>query len=58
MEIIYSLPVPFYTIAIDFILVLPYAKARQEFNYILSVTDKFIKMVTIIPSKSTFGAKD
>ena len=58
MEIIHSPPVPFHTIAIDFVLALPHAKARQEFDYILSVTDKFSKMVTIIPGKSTFGAKD
>ena len=56
MEIINSPPVPFHTLAMDFILGLPLTRDNED--CIMSVTCKFSKMVTLITGKTTFRAKD
>ncbi len=56
MEIINSPPVPFHTLAMDFILGLPLTKNSED--CMMSVTCKFSKMLTLIAGKTTFGAKD
>lgn len=53
---IITLPTPFYTITIDFILALPETKDR--YNTTLSVTDKFSKRVTFVAGKDTWKASD
>lgn len=47
---------PFHTLTIDFILALP--PSLDGFKYIISVTDKFSKAITLIPSKNTWSGKD
>lgn len=49
-----SPPVPFHTLTLDFILALPTSEG-DEYDTILSVTDKFTKRVTGIPGKSTWN---
>ena len=56
MEIIDSPPVPFHTLAMDFILGLPLSKAGED--CIMTVTCKFSKLVTLLSGKTTFSAKD
>ena len=56
MEIIDSPPVPFHTLAMDFILGLPLSKAGED--CIMSVTCKFSKLLTLIAGKTTFSAQD
>ncbi len=58
MQPILSPPRPFHTITIDFILALPVSKKPDEFDSILSVTDKFSKAVTFIPGRKTMTAED
>ena len=57
LQPIYSPSRPFHTLTIDFILALPKSAAPEEFDRIMSVTDKFSKAVTHIPGKSTWSAK-
>ena len=54
MQPIYSPPIPFHTLTIDFILALPLTK--EGFDSAMSVTCKFSKRVTFIPGKGTFKA--
>ena len=55
MEIINLPPVPFYIIAIDFILSLLLIKNSED--YIISVTCKFFKILTLITRKTTFRVR-
>ena len=56
MEVIESPPVPFHTLAMDFILGLPLSKAGED--CIMTVTCKFSKLVTLLAGKTTYSAKD
>lgn len=56
LQLILSPSHPFHTITIDFILALP--MTEEGFNCVISVTCKFSKMVTYIPGKTTWSAKD
>ena len=56
MEIIKSPPVPFHTLAMDFILGLPLSKAGED--CIMTVTCKFSKLVTLLAGKTTFSAME
>ena len=56
MEIIESPPIPFHTLAIDFILGLPLSKADKD--CIMTVTYKFSKLLTLLTGKTTFTAQD
>ena len=47
--------VPFHTISMDFILVLP--RSREGYDSVMSVTCKFSKRVTLVPGKKTWTAK-
>ena len=53
---------PFHIIIINFILTLLILKVTEflsvKFNYILSVTDKFIKEVLLMPSKVAMRGKE
>ena len=51
-----TLPVPYYTLTLDFVLYLP--ESQKGYNVILSVTDKFTKGITCIPGKSTWTAAE
>lgn len=53
---IYSLPVPFHTLTLNFGLVLPLT--ADGFNLLMSVTYKFSKRVTLVEGKDTWSAKD
>ena len=55
MEIINSPPVPFHTLAMDFILGLPLSKSGED--CMMSVTCKFSKMITLVSGKTTFSAR-
>lgn len=48
--------VPFFTLTLDFVLVLPVSK--EGYNALMSVTCKFSKRVILIKDKDTFTAKD
>lgn len=48
-------PMPFFTLTLDFVLVLPLNK--KSYNILMSVTYKFSKRVTLIEVKDTFIAK-
>ena len=55
LQLIQAPLMPFHTITIDFILALP--KARNSgFDIVLSVTNKFSKRITLVPSLKTFFA--
>ena len=54
LQPIESPSVPFHTLTLDFILALP--KSAEEFDTILSVTDKFTKKVTFVPGKKDYSA--
>lgn len=56
LQPIESPPVPFHTVAMDFILALPTTK--EGFDCAMSVTCKFSKRMTLIPGKTTWKAKD
>ena len=56
MQPIYSPPVPFHTITIDFVLALPLSV--EGFDSAMSVTCKFSKRVTLAPGKTTWKALD
>ena len=56
MQPIEAPPVPFYIIAIDFILALPNAQSGHD--TLLTITCKFSKKVTFIPGFGTWSAKD
>ena len=56
MQPILSPPVPFHTIAIDFILALP--ESTEGFNAIMPATCKFTKRLLFIPGKKTYSAED
>ena len=47
---------PFHTLTIDFVLALP--ESPEQYDCLMSVTDKFAKTITFIPGKSTWTAKD
>ena len=49
-------PVPFFTLILDFVLVLPMSK--EGYNTLMSVTCKFSKRVTLIKGKDAFIAED
>ena len=51
-----TVAVPYYCISIDFILALP--KSIQNFDSIMSITDKFTKKITLPPGKSTYTATE
>ena len=53
LQPIQSLPVPFHTIMINFILMLP---KSGEFNAVMSVTDKFSKQITLVPGRDSWTA--
>lgn len=53
LQPISSPSMPFHTLCIDFILALPQA---ENFDCVMSVTDKFSKRITLIPGAATFGA--
>ena len=48
---------PFHMITINFILALPRSRI-DEYDYVMSVTDKFFKAVTFIPDKTIWDAKE
>lgn len=50
-------PEPFYTITIDFILALPKSKPDQ-YDCLLTVTEKFTKRLALVPGNETHRAKD
>ena len=54
MQPIYSPPVPFHTINIDFILALPLT--TDHLDSVMSVTCKYSKRITLAPGKSTWKA--
>ena len=47
---------PFHTLTIDFVLVLP--TSRKGYDCLLSVTNKYSRRITLIPGKDTFTAAD
>ena len=55
-------PIPFHTLSMDFIVALPsatmFGHGDEAFDSILTVTDKFAKLVKLIPGKSTYSAMD
>ena len=53
---IHSLPVPFHTLTLDFMLALPLNAAG--FNLLMSVICKFSKRETLVKGKETWSAKD
>ncbi|SLM33892.1 reverse partial [Lasallia pustulata] len=56
---IHSTPVPFNTIAMDFVVGLPESTYRGKIvNALLNLTDKYSKRTLIIPGKDTYTAKD
>ena len=56
LQSIQSPPVLFFTLTLDFLLVLPLTK--EKFNVIISVTCKFSKRVTLIEDANTWSAED
>jgi hypothetical protein len=54
---IQSPPIPFHTIAIDFVLGLP-SDNKDEYDTLLTITDKFSKRVTMAPGKETYTSSD
>ena len=56
MQPIESPPVPFHTIAMDFILALP--PSKEGFDCAMSVTCKFSKRITIIPGQTNWKAAE
>ena len=55
LQLIESLPVPFFTLTLDFVLALPLSK--EKYNAIMSVTCKFSKRVTLIEGADTWSAE-
>ncbi|SLM41090.1 probable transposable element [Lasallia pustulata] len=45
-----------HTITIDFVLGLPESPSPEEFDSVMSITDKFSKRVTFIPGRTTYTA--
>ena len=56
LQPIASPPMPFHTLAIDFVLALP--KSTKGYDCLMSITCKFLRRVLLIPGKSTFTAAD
>lgn len=56
LQPIQSPPVPFFTLTLDFILALPLSP--EGYNVLMSVTCKFSKRITLVPSKDTWPAAD
>lgn len=56
LQPIYSPPILFFILTLDFILVLPLIK--EEYNALMSVACKFFKRVTLIEGKNTWMAKE
>lgn len=44
--------IPFRTIAMDFIIALPVTKAAEGYSSLLTITDKFLKRVLLIPGQT------
>ena len=57
LQPIYSPARPFHTLTIDFILALP-KSSPDDFDCLMSVTDKFSKAITYIPGKNTWSGKE
>ena len=55
LQPIATVPQPFHTLSLDFILGLP--TTNQGLDAILSITDKFTKRISLIPGKTTHSAK-
>ena len=55
LQLIYSLPVPFFTFMLNFILIL--SLTTDRYNILMSVTYKFSKKITLIKGKDTWIAK-
>ena len=57
-----SKPIPFHTLTIDFILALPpsrrFGHGDELYDTVMTGTDKFTKVVRLIPGKSTYAAPD
>ena len=58
LQPIYSPSRPFHTLTIDFILALSTSASPDEFDCIISVTDKFSKAVTYLSGKIIWSAKE
>lgn len=61
LQSIDSPPIPFHTIAMDFVLALPHEEIDNVVispDVMLTVTDKFSKRVLLMVGKSTFSAND
>ena len=56
LQPITSPPMPFHTLAIDFVLALP--RSAKGYDSLLSITCKFSRRVSLIPGKCTFTAAD
>ena len=56
MQPIYTLPIPFHTLTIDFILAMPVTP--EGFDCAMSITCKFSKRNTFIPGKTTWTAAE
>ena len=56
LQPISSPPMPFHTLAIDFVLALP--KSAKGYDSLMSITCKFSRRVSLIPGKCTFTAAD
>ena len=56
LQPIQSLPIPFHTLTLDFIMALP--RSDEDFDCAMSVTDKFTKRAMAIPGKTTWKAMD
>lgn len=55
LQSIQSPPMPFFTLTLDFVVVLPVSK--EGYNALMSVIYKFSKKVTLIKGKDTWTAK-
>jgi len=45
-------------VTIDFVLGLPLTAEPDNYDTVLSVTDKFSKRITLLPGRSTYSAED
>lgn len=48
---------PFYTVSVDFIVGLPTTKAKNGYDQLLVIVDKFTKRVGLLPGASTWTAE-
>ena len=56
LQPIESPPIPFHTVTLDFILALP--NSNEDFDTILTITDKFSKRVLLAPGRTIYTAKE